>query len=99
MRSLVALLLAVACSVSLLLPAAAQTTKLRIATCARTITAGLGAPFAIATKMGWFKAEGHRGRDRAAARLDRLREDDRDQGSRRWRCRAWSRWPSCGRRA
>ena len=32
MRSLVALLLAVACSVSLLLPADAQTTKLRIAT-------------------------------------------------------------------
>jgi len=53
---IVALLLAA--SVLLSLPAAAQTTKLRIATCARTITAGLGAPFAVATKMGWFKAEG-----------------------------------------
>jgi NitT/TauT family transport system substrate-binding protein len=56
MRSLVALLLAG--SVLLSLPAAAQTTKLRVAACARTITAGLGAPFAVATKMGWFKAEG-----------------------------------------
>src|SRR6185295_12204005 len=58
MRSLVVLILAVAGSLSLLLPAGAQTTKLKIATCARTITAGLGAPFAVATKMGWFKAEG-----------------------------------------
>jgi NitT/TauT family transport system substrate-binding protein len=43
-----------------LLPAAApaQTTKLRVATCARTISAGVGAPFAVATKMGWFKQEG-----------------------------------------
>jgi NitT/TauT family transport system substrate-binding protein len=56
MRSLLALLLAA--SVLLPFPAAAQTTKLRIATCARTITAGLGAPFAVATKMGWFKQEG-----------------------------------------
>jgi NitT/TauT family transport system substrate-binding protein len=58
MRSLVVLILAVAGSLSLWLPAGAQTTKLKIATCARTITAGLGAPFAVATKMGWFKAEG-----------------------------------------
>jgi len=58
MRSLVVVVLAFACSLSMLLPAAAQTTKLRVATCARTITAGLGAPFAVATKMGWFKAEG-----------------------------------------
>jgi NitT/TauT family transport system substrate-binding protein len=35
-----------------------MTTRLRVATCARTITAGLGAPFAVATKLGWFKAEG-----------------------------------------
>jgi NitT/TauT family transport system substrate-binding protein len=43
----------------LLSPAAlfAQT-KLRVATCARTITTGVGAPFAVATKMGWFKQEG-----------------------------------------
>jgi NitT/TauT family transport system substrate-binding protein len=58
MRSLVVVVLAFACSLSMLVPAAAQTTKLRVATCARTITAGLGAPFAVATKMGWFKAEG-----------------------------------------
>ena len=55
MRSLVALLLAAA---TLLPLSAAAQTKLKIATCARTITAGLGAPFAVATKMGWFKAEG-----------------------------------------
>jgi NitT/TauT family transport system substrate-binding protein len=40
------------------LAAAAQTTKIRVATCARTITTGVGAPFAIATKMGFFKLEG-----------------------------------------
>ncbi|MBI3635395.1 MAG: ABC transporter substrate-binding protein [Candidatus Rokubacteria bacterium] len=41
------------------LPAAPQPlTKLRVASCARTITTGLGAPFATAIKMGWFKAEG-----------------------------------------
>lgn len=47
-------------ALSLLLPgaAAAQTAKLRVATCARTITAGLAAPFAVATKLGWFKGEG-----------------------------------------
>jgi NitT/TauT family transport system substrate-binding protein len=56
MRSFIALLLA--SSALLPLPAAAQTTKLRVATCARTITAGLAAPFAVATKMGWFKGEG-----------------------------------------
>ena len=45
---------------TLLLPAAApaQTTKLRVATCARTITTGVGAPFAVAMKMGWFKQDG-----------------------------------------
>jgi NitT/TauT family transport system substrate-binding protein len=57
MRSIVALLLLAATTV-LAVPADAQMAKLRIATCARTITAGLGAPFAVATKMGWFKAEG-----------------------------------------
>jgi NitT/TauT family transport system substrate-binding protein len=36
----------------------AQTTKLRVATCARTVTTGVGAPFAVAMKMGWFKQEG-----------------------------------------
>jgi NitT/TauT family transport system substrate-binding protein len=44
---------------ALLLPAAAPAqTKLRVATCARTITTGVGAPFAVARKMGWFKQEG-----------------------------------------
>jgi NitT/TauT family transport system substrate-binding protein len=55
MRKLV-LVLALA---ALLLPAAASAqTKLRVATCARTITTGVGAPFAVAMKMGWFKQEG-----------------------------------------
>ena len=44
---------------ALLVPAAAPAqTKLRVATCARTITTGVGAPFAVAMKMGWFKQEG-----------------------------------------
>src|SRR6185369_3125628 len=38
--------------------ALAQTTKLRVAICARTISMGVGSPFAIAMKMGWFKQEG-----------------------------------------
>jgi NitT/TauT family transport system substrate-binding protein len=37
--------------------AAAQLSKLRVGSCARTISAG-AAPFAIATKMGWFKEDG-----------------------------------------
>ncbi len=48
----------VALSLLLPRPVAAQTAKLRVATCARTITAGLAAPFAVATKLGWFKGEG-----------------------------------------
>ena len=44
---------------ALLVPAVALAqTKLRVATCARTITTGVGAPFAVAMKMGWFKQEG-----------------------------------------
>ncbi|HZP36240.1 MAG TPA: ABC transporter substrate-binding protein, partial [Methylomirabilota bacterium] len=38
--------------------AVAQTTKLRVAICARTISMGVGSPFAVATKMGWFRQEG-----------------------------------------
>jgi NitT/TauT family transport system substrate-binding protein len=38
--------------------ALAQITKLRVAICARTISMGVGSPFAVATKMGWFKQEG-----------------------------------------
>ncbi|OLB96303.1 MAG: hypothetical protein AUH30_12980 [Candidatus Rokubacteria bacterium 13_1_40CM_68_15] len=33
-------------------------TKIRVATCARTVTTGVGAAFAVAAKMGWFEAEG-----------------------------------------
>ena len=45
--------------VALLAPSATLAqTKLRVATCARTITTGVGAPFAVAMKMGWFKQEG-----------------------------------------
>jgi NitT/TauT family transport system substrate-binding protein len=36
----------------------AQTTKLRVAICARTVSMGVGSPFAVAMKMGWFKQEG-----------------------------------------
>src|SRR5499433_2649813 len=39
-------------------PAAAQTTKIKVGICARTVSMGVGSPFAIATKMGWFKQEG-----------------------------------------
>jgi NitT/TauT family transport system substrate-binding protein len=38
--------------------APAQATKLRVAICARTISMGVGSPFAVAMKMGWFKQEG-----------------------------------------
>lgn len=40
------------------LHASAQTAKLRVGICARTVTTGVGAPFAVAMKMGWFKQEG-----------------------------------------
>jgi NitT/TauT family transport system substrate-binding protein len=38
--------------------ASAQTAKLRVGICARTVSMGVGSPFAVATKMGWFKQEG-----------------------------------------
>ena len=38
--------------------AAAAETPLRVATCARTITTGVGAAFAVAMKLGWFRQEG-----------------------------------------
>ena len=38
--------------------AALAQTPLRVATCARTITTGVGSAFAVAMKLGWFKAEG-----------------------------------------
>ena len=41
------------------LAAHAQTlTKFRVGICARTVSTGVGAPFAVAMKMGWFKQEG-----------------------------------------
>src|ERR1700687_5520891 len=40
------------------LHASAQTGELRVGSCARTVTTGVGAPFAVAMKMGWFKQEG-----------------------------------------
>ena len=38
-------------------PAAAQTTKITVGWCSRTIS-GASTPFAIAARMGWFKADG-----------------------------------------
>ena len=38
-------------------PAAAQTTKVTVGWCSRTIS-GSSTPFAIAARMGWFKADG-----------------------------------------
>lgn len=42
---------------TLSLAAQAQLSKVQVGSCARTISAG-AAPFAIATKMGWFKEDG-----------------------------------------
>jgi NitT/TauT family transport system substrate-binding protein len=38
-------------------PAGAQATRIRVGWCSRTVSAA-AAPFAIATKLGWFKQEG-----------------------------------------
>jgi NitT/TauT family transport system substrate-binding protein len=40
------------------LAAHAQTAKLRVGICARTVSMGVGSPFAVAMKQGWFKQEG-----------------------------------------
>jgi NitT/TauT family transport system substrate-binding protein len=37
---------------------AQQMTKVKLGTCARTLTAGVGGPFAVAIKLGWFRDEG-----------------------------------------
>jgi NitT/TauT family transport system substrate-binding protein len=51
-------LIALGLAASLLaLPAGAQVARLRVGWCARTVTAA-ATPFAIATKLGWFKQEG-----------------------------------------
>jgi NitT/TauT family transport system substrate-binding protein len=48
-----------AAAVLVLLPLAAHAqTRIRVGTCARTLTAGVGAQFAVAQKMGWFAQEG-----------------------------------------
>ncbi|PYN07282.1 MAG: myristoyl transferase, partial [Candidatus Rokuibacteriota bacterium] len=39
------------------LTAPAQT-RIRVGTCARTLTAGVGSQFAVAQKLGWFAQEG-----------------------------------------
>jgi NitT/TauT family transport system substrate-binding protein len=57
-RSLVALV-ALATAVAVLSPLASASaqTRIRVGWCARTVSAA-ATPFAVATKMGWFKAEG-----------------------------------------
>jgi ABC-type nitrate/sulfonate/bicarbonate transport system substrate-binding protein len=52
------LTLALALAALLLAPPAHAQTKLRVGICARTVSMGVGSPFAIAMKMGWFKQEG-----------------------------------------
>src|SRR5438552_2305032 len=39
-------------------PASEAQTRVRVGTCARTLTAGVGSQFAVASKMGWFAQEG-----------------------------------------
>jgi NitT/TauT family transport system substrate-binding protein len=39
-------------------PASDAQTRIRVGTCARTLTAGVGSQFAVAFKIGWFAQEG-----------------------------------------
>ncbi len=57
MRHLAAVLTLWALAPGVVTPAVAQTTKLSVGWCSRTISSAT-TPFAIATKMGWYKAEG-----------------------------------------
>lgn len=57
MKGTVAMLVACVLIAALRPPAQAQITKLRVGVCARTISSGFS-PFAVATKMGWFKEDG-----------------------------------------
>ena len=57
MRRLAAVVALLALLAGTAAPAAAQTTKVPVGWCSRTIS-GAAAPFAIAAKMGWFKADG-----------------------------------------
>jgi ABC-type nitrate/sulfonate/bicarbonate transport system substrate-binding protein len=52
------LTIALAFAALLLAPPAHAQTKLRVGICARTVSMGVGSPFVIAMKMGWFKQEG-----------------------------------------
>ncbi len=57
MKRTVAMLAACLALATLCPPALCQISKVRVGFCARTISSGT-APFAIATKMGWFKEDG-----------------------------------------
>jgi NitT/TauT family transport system substrate-binding protein len=57
MRYLIAAVTLLALGAGAAAPAAAQTTKVAVGWCSRTIS-GASTPFAIATKMGWYKAAG-----------------------------------------
>jgi NitT/TauT family transport system substrate-binding protein len=57
MRHLAAVVALLALVAGAAAPAVAQTTKVPLGWCSRTIS-GAAAPFAIAAKMGWFKADG-----------------------------------------
>ena len=57
-RLAVAALAAAALTIVPLASARAELRRVRVGVCARTISAGIGTPFAVATKMGWFRAEG-----------------------------------------
>ena len=52
------LTIALAFAALLLAPPAHAQTKLCVGICPRTVSMGVGSPFAIAMKMGWFKREG-----------------------------------------
>lgn len=57
MQRLIAWAVAVAGLATLMNPAIAQTQTVRVGWCAKTLSSA-GAPFAIATKMGWFEKSG-----------------------------------------
>ncbi|HKN46325.1 MAG TPA: ABC transporter substrate-binding protein [Candidatus Polarisedimenticolia bacterium] len=57
-RLAVAGLAAAALTIVPLASARAELRRVRVGVCARTISAGIGTPFAVATKMGWFREEG-----------------------------------------
>jgi NitT/TauT family transport system substrate-binding protein len=57
MKRTAAMVIACFTAATLNVPAVGQTSTVRVGWCARTITSA-AAPYAIATKMGWFKQEG-----------------------------------------